>query len=295
MAVELQALGKVPPHSLEAEQSVLGAMALDKEAIIVATDILRPEDFYKEAHKEIYEAVLELFDRDEPVDLITLSEELKKRGTLDAIGGVVYLANLSEGISTTANIRYYCEIVEEKSILRKLIRASSDIMSKGYEADEELSFIIDLAEKKIFDITQRRSHEGFAPIKTVLLESFSRIEQMAESKGGITGITTGFTDLDNKTSGLQRSDLVLIAARPSMGKTAFALNMALNSALKGNASVAVFSLEMSKEQLVQRILSAESHVELHKIINGKLSEEEWPKLVRAMGPLSQLYSFLHRS
>jgi len=285
-------IGRILPHSIEAEQSVLGAMLVDKEAINTSVEIIRPDDFYKEANREIFEAIVVLFNKNEPVDLITLSEELKKRGTLDAIGGVVYLANLSEGISTTANIRYYCEIVEEKSILRKLIRASSDIMSKGYEADEELSFIIDLAEKKIFDITQRRSHEGFAPIKTVLLESFSRIEQMAESKGGITGITTGFTDLDNKTSGLQRSDLVLIAARPSMGKTAFALNMALNSALKGNASVAVFSLEMSKEQLVQRILSAESHVELHKIINGKLSEEEWPKLVRAMGPLSQLKMYI---
>ncbi|WP_069650990.1 replicative DNA helicase [Caloranaerobacter ferrireducens] len=287
MTDNIKTIGKVPPHSIEAEQSVLGSMILDKDSIITAIEILRPDDFYKEAHKEIYEAILALNDKNEPVDLITLSEELKKRGTLEAIGGMTYLADLSEGISTTANIKHYCEIVEEKSILRKLIKASDEIMSKGYEADEEISSIIDLAEKKIFDITQRKSHEGFTPIKNILLDSLNKIEEMFENKGGITGLTTGFIDIDNKTSGLQKSDLILVAARPSMGKTAFALNIALNSALKGNASVAIFSLEMSKEQLVQRMLSIESHVEIQKIRNGQLSEDEWLRLVRAMGPLSQ--------
>lgn len=287
MADNIKTIGKVPPHSIEAEQSVLGSMILDKDSIITAIEILRPDDFYKEAHKEIYEAIIALNDKNEPVDLITLSEELKKRGTLEAIGGMTYLADLSESISTTANIKHYCEIVEEKSILRKLIKASDEIMSKGYEADEEISNIIDLAEKKIFDITQRKSHEGFTPIKSILLDSLNKIEEMFENKGGITGLTTGFIDIDNKTSGLQKSDLILVAARPSMGKTAFALNVALNSALKGNASVAIFSLEMSKEQLVQRMLSIESHVEIQKIRNGQLSEDEWMRLVRAMGPLSQ--------
>lgn len=287
MAIEEQYLGKVPPHSLEAEQSVLGAMLLDKDAIIKATELITSEDFYKEAHKEIFESMIDLYTKDEPVDLITLSEELKKRGTLEAIGGVIYLANLSEGVSTTANIRYYCEIVEEKSILRRLIKASDEIMAKGYEGDEELSNIIELAEKKIFDITQRKNQDGFAHIKNVLLDSFNRIEKMAKNKGGITGLTTGFVDLDGKTSGLQPSDLVLIAARPAMGKTAFTLNLAVNAAMKGGASIALFSLEMSKEQLVQRMLSSESHVELQKIINGTLTEDEWPKLIRAMGPLSQ--------
>ncbi|KPU26557.1 DNA helicase [Caloranaerobacter sp. TR13] len=287
MADNIKTIGKVPPHSIEAEQSVLGSMILDKDSIITAIEILRPDDFYKEAHKEIYEAILALNDKNEPVDLITLSEELKKRGTLEAIGGMTYLADLSEGISTTANIKHYCEIVEEKSILRKLIKASDEIMSKGYEADEEISNIIDLAEKKIFDITQRKSHEGFTPIKSILLDSLNKIEEMFENKGGITGLSTGFLDIDNKTSGLQKSDLILVAARPSMGKTAFALNVALNSALKSNASVAIFSLEMSKEQLVQRMLSIESHVEIQKIRNGQLSEDEWMRLVRAMGPLSQ--------
>ncbi|MGF7059224.1 replicative DNA helicase [Brassicibacter mesophilus] len=287
MSIDIQSLGKIPPHSIEGEQSVLGSMILDRNAIVTATEILKPEDFYKEAHREIYESILDIYGRDEPVDLITLSDELKKRNTLDAIGGIIYLADLSEGVSTTANIKYYCEIVEEKSILRRLITASNEIIAKGYEAGEDLNNIIELAEKKIFDITQKRNQEGLEPIKSVLLESFTRIEQMAEHKGGITGLTTGFIDLDGKTSGLQKSDLVLVAARPAMGKTAFSLNLALNAALKGNASVAVFSLEMSKEQLVQRMLSSESHVELQKIINGRLDEDEWPKLVRAMGPLSQ--------
>lgn len=292
MSTEIQSLGRIPPHSIEGEQSVLGSMILDKNAIVTAMEILRPSDFYKEAHREIYESILEINNRDEPVDLITLSEELKKRNTLDAIGGILYLADLSEAISTTANIRFYCEIVEEKSILRRLINASNEIIAKGYDADEDINIIIDAAEKKIFDITQKRSREGLDPIKEVLLESFSRIEQMALSKGNLTGLTTGFMDLDRKTSGLQKSDLVLVAARPSMGKTAFSVNLAVNSALKGNASVAIFSLEMSKEQLVQRMLSSESHVELQKIINGRLDEDDWPKLLRAMGPLSQAKIFI---
>ena len=283
----MENLGKIPPHNIEAEQSVLGSMILDREAIVTGTEILRPGDFYKEAHKEIYEAVTDIFARDEPVDLITLSEELKKRNTLDSIGGIMYLANLSEGVSTTANMKYYCEIVEEKSILRKLIQASNDIIAKGYEDEENIENIMELAEKRIFDITQKRNQEGLESIKTILLDSFTKIEQLSQNSGGITGLTTGFIDLDNKTSGLQRSDLILVAARPAMGKTAFALNVALNAALKGKGSVAIFSLEMSKDQLVQRMLSAESHVELQKVINGKLNEDDWPKLVRAMGPLSQ--------
>lgn len=292
MVTESQILGKIPPHSLEGEQSVLGAMLLDKDAIVVASEILRDEDFYKEAHKEIFEAVIEIYNRNEPVDLVTLSEELKKRGTLEAVGGSVYLADLSDAVSTTANIKYYCEIVEEKSVLRKLIKASDDIIAKGYQADEEVNSIIDLAEKKIFDITQRRGQEGFAVIKDVLLDSFNKIEEMSKRQGGITGLSTGFIDLDNKTSGLQKSDLVLLAARPSVGKTTLGINIAQNCALKSDASVAVFSLEMSKEQLVQRMLSSESHVELRKIINGQLSEDEWPKLVNSMGPLSKAKVFI---
>ena len=285
-------IGRIPPHSLEAEQSVLGAMILDKEAINTAIEIIRPDDFYKEANKEIFEAILILFNKNEPVDLITLSEELKRRGTLENIGGVTYLANLSSGVATTANIKYYCKIVEEKSILRRLIRSCDDVIAKSYENSDEVNAIIENAEKAIFDITQGRHREGFSPLNEVLLSSFSQIEERAANQGTLTGLTTGFIDLDNKLSGLQKSDLILLAARPSMGKTAISVNIVTNAALKANAKVAVFSLEMSKEQLVQRMISATAHVDLQKIISGRLSEEEWIQVINAMGPLSQAEIFI---
>jgi replicative DNA helicase len=285
-------IGRIPPHSIEAEQSVLGAMMVSKEAINTAIEIIRPEDFYKEANREIFEAIVALFNKNEPVDLITLSEELKRRGTLENIGGVTYLANLSSSVATTANTKYYCKIVEEKSILRRLIRSSDEIMTKAYEDNEEINSIIEKAEKNIFDITQGSHKEGFSPINEVLLSSFAQIEERAANKGNLTGLSTGFTDLDNKLSGLQKSDLVLLAARPSMGKTAFGINIATNSALKSNARVAIFSLEMSKEQLVQRIISATSHVDLQKIISGNLVEDEWLKVVNSMGPLSTINVFI---
>jgi replicative DNA helicase len=285
-------IGRIPPHSIEAEQSVLGAMIVNKEAINTAIEIIKPDDFYKEANKEIFEAIIVLFNRNEPVDLITLSEELKRRDTLENIGGVTYLANLSSGVATTANTKYYCKIVEEKSTLRRLIKSSDEIMTMSYEDNEEVNAIIEKAEKNIFDITQGSHREGFYPINEVLLSSFAQIEERAANKGSLTGLTTGFTDLDNKLSGLQKSDLILLAARPSMGKTAFGINIATNSALKGNAKVAVFSLEMSKEQLVQRIISSTSHVDLQKIISGNLVEDEWLKVVNSMGPLSKINIYI---
>lgn len=285
--MEGQLIGRIPPHSIDAEQSVLGAMILDKEAINDAVEIIRPDDFYKEANGEIYEAILDLFNRNEPVDLITLSEELKRRGTLENIGGVTYLANLSSGVATTANTKYYCKIVEQKSTLRKLIKSSNEIMASAYEDSEDVNVIIEKAEKEIFDITQGTQRDGFSPINEVLLDSFAKIEEMAANQGGLTGLTTGFIDLDDNLSGLQNSDLVLLAARPSMGKTAFGINIATNSALKADASVAIFSLEMSKEQLVQRMISATAHVDLQKIISGRLSEDEWLQIINSMGPLSQ--------
>jgi replicative DNA helicase len=290
--IDIQTLGRIPPHSLEAEQSVLGAMIIDKEAINTAVETIRPEDFYKEANKEIYETILELYNRNEPVDLITLSEELKKRGTLENVGGINYLTSLSGSVATTANVKYYCDIVEEKSILRRLIKSCDEIITKSFEDAEEVNSIIERAEKSIFDITQGRNNEGFSPIKEVLLDSFSRIEEMSMNEGGLTGLTTGFLDIDEKLSGLQKSDLILLAARPSMGKTALGLNIALNSAIKGNGHVAIFSLEMSKEQLVQRMLSSVSHVNLQKIISGRLDEDEWVKIVQAMGPLSSTNIFI---
>lgn len=279
-------MGRIPPHSIEAEQSVLGSMIVDKTAINTAVEIIRPDDFYRQSNGEIYSAIIDLFNKNEPVDIITLQEELKRRGSLEAIGGVTYLANLSGGVATTANTEYYCKIVDEKSTLRKLITSSNDIIGKAYEDSEDVNIIIEAAEKNIFDITQGSQREGFSPINEVLLDSFAKIEEMAANKGGLTGLTTGFIDMDIKLSGLQKSDLVLLAARPSMGKTALGINMVTNSALKAKAKVAVFSLEMSKEQLVQRMIAATAHVDLQKIISGRLNEEEWLNIINSMGPLS---------
>ncbi len=290
--IEAIALGKIPPHNLEAEQSVLGAMIINKDAINTAVEQLHPEDFYREANEEIYRAIIELYNRNEPVDLVTLSEELKKRDTLENIGGLHYLAELSGGVGLSSNIKYYCDIVEEKSILRRLILSCDNIMGKSYEDNEEVNSIIEQAEKEIFDITQGRHKGGFVSIKEVLLDSFSRIEELAAHQGELTGLTTGFIDIDNKLSGLQKSDLILLAARPSMGKTALGVNIAINSAIKADASVAIFSLEMSKEQLAQRMISSVAHVDLQKIISGRLEEEEWLKIINVMAPLSQANIFI---
>ncbi len=283
----METMSRMPPHNMEAEQSVLGCMLLDKESVATATDFLNSDDFYADAHKEIFDSMVEIYDRGEPVDLVTVTEQLRQRGTLEAVGGVAYLSDLSMAVPSTANIKYYVDIVEEKAILRRLIAACNDIISKSYEAREEIDLIIDHAEKSIFQITQRNTVSDFEPIKTVLLETYSKIEEMSKNQGKIIGVPTGFHDFDQKTSGLQPSDLILVAARPSMGKTSFVLNIAQYAAIRANVPVAIFSLEMSKDQLVQRMLSAEANVELQKIRTGDLSEEDWIKLVEAAGPLSQ--------
>ncbi|MDI3481057.1 MAG: replicative helicase [Tepidanaerobacteraceae bacterium] len=278
---------KVPPYSLEAEQSVLGSMLLSKEAIFVAVERLKSEDFYKESHRKIFEVLVELNENREPVDLITVTEALRSRKLLEQVGGVSYLTTLTETVPTAANIAHYCSIVEEKALLRRLIATSSKIMSMAYDAREDAEQVLDEAERMIFEIVQKRRVENFYHIKDILLSTFERIEELYNSEGGITGVPTGFPDLDEMTSGLQPSDLILIAARPSMGKTSFALNIAANAAIRYKVPVAIFSLEMSKEQLVQRLLCAESNVDSHKLRTGKLDEDDWPRLARAMGPLSQ--------
>ncbi len=285
--MDIGVLGRIPPHNTEAEQSVLGAMLLDKEVIPTVTEILKSEDFYREDNREIFEAISELFDRAEPIDLITVSEQLKLRGTLERVGGLEYLTNLATSVPTTANARYYARIVEEKSILRKLIKAASDIVNMGYEDQEELAYILDRAERSIFDILQKRSTKGFTHIKDVLIETFNKLEELYNSKGHVTGVPTGFIDLDNKTAGLQNSDLILIAARPAMGKTAFALNIAQYAAVHARIPVAIFNLEMSKEQLVNRMLCSEVMIDSHKMRTGKLEDEDWKKIARALGPLSE--------
>lgn len=285
--MDLGAIGRIPPQNVEAEQSVIGSMLLDKEVIPTITEILKSEDFYREDHKEIFEAVMDLFEKGEPIDLITVSEQLKLRGSLDNVGGIEYLTNMATAVPTTANARHYSKIVEEKSILRKLIRASTDIVNMGYEASEEVSFVLDRAEKNIFDILQKRNMSGFAPIREVLVETFNKLEELYNSKGVITGIPTGFTDFDYKMAGLHNSDLILIAARPAMGKTSFAINIAQHVAVHEKVPVAIFSLEMSKEQLVNRILCGEAMVDSQRMKTGKLEDEDWQKIARALGPLSE--------
>lgn len=279
---------KIPPNSLEAEQSALGAMLLSKNAITTAIEILRPEDFYNEANGEIYSAISSIYNKNEEVDVLTASEELKKRNSLNDIGGITYLATLSSSVPAIANTKNYCNIIKEKSILRKLIETSDQIMSNAYAQQNDVDSIIESAEKSIFDITQDSHRNGLVHVKEVLLESFAEMEKRAQNPSGLTGLTTGFVDLDYKLSGLQKSDLILLAARPSMGKTALMVNIATNAALKGGASVAMFSLEMSKNQLVQRIISSTAHVDLQKIISGNLNEDEWLKVINTMPILSEM-------
>ena len=285
--MDIGALGRVPPQSIEAEQSVIGCMLLDKEVIPTVTELLKPEDFYRADHREVYEAILDLFEKAEPIDLITVSERLKLRGTLDSVGGLEYLTNLANIVPTTENAKHYAKIVEEKAILRKLIKVSTDIINMGYEASEEVAYVLDKAEKGIFDLLQKRNTQGFVPIKDVLVDTFNRLEELYNSKGYITGIPTGFIDLDYKTAGLHNSDLVLIAARPAMGKTAFVLNIAQHVAVHSKVPVAIFSLEMSKEQLVNRMLASEAMVDSQKMRTGKLEDSDWQKVARALGPLSE--------
>lgn len=277
---------RIPPHSVESEQSILGAILLDKDAMITVSETIRANDFYKDAHRIIYECMIKLSNKNEPIDLITLTEELRKEGHLDDVGGISYITSLSTIVPTTSNVKYYADIVKEKSVLRKLIKASNEIISLGYDGSLKIEEVLDKAEKQIFDISQEKASDDFKSINTVLMDAYDTIERLYTSKTEITGVTTGFKDLNKRINGMQRTDLILIAARPAMGKTAFSLNLVQNAALKGNASVAVFSLEMSKEQLVQRMLSSQSSVELKKIKTGKLGENDWPRVIDAMAVLS---------
>ena len=280
-------LQKVPPHDEEAEQAVIGSMLTDKDAVVAAIEVLKPEDFYREDNKTIYQAILNLYTKGEPIDIITLKEELTSLGKFDAVGGLEYLAVLPDKVPTTANIEKYVKIVEEKSLLRNLIKMANELISIGYSQNEEVEILMDSAEKKIFDLMQRKSQKGYSAIKDILVDSFAELQELYNKKQHITGVASGFIDLDNKTAGLHKSELVLIAARPAMGKTAFALNIATNAALYANTPVVVFSLEMSKEQCANRILCAQAMVDSGKVSKGELDDEEWGKLAVASGELSE--------
>ena len=280
-------LGKIPPHDIEAEQAVLGSMLADSEAVNAAVEVLKEEAFYRDDNRVIYQAIINLYNKSEPIDILTLKDELESMNKFEQVGGYEYLASLPDKVPTTANVQKYIKIVEEKSILRNLIRTANEIIELGYNPTEDVEDIMDGAEKKIFDIMQSKNQKGYSPIKDVLVESFTKLEELYNRKQHITGVPTGFSELDYKTAGLHGSELILVAARPAMGKTAFALNIATNAALRGNAPVAIFSLEMSKDQLVNRILCSEAMVDSNKVRTGKLEEDDWIKLAGAIGPLSE--------
>jgi replicative DNA helicase len=279
-------LRKVPPQNLEAESSVLGGILLENDAINLVLELLRAEDFYRESHRKIFRAMIELSDRSEPVDLITLSEFLKARGDLEAVGGTAYLASLADFVPTAANISFYARIVREKSILRSLISTATEIATRGYEEQGNVEEFLDAAEKVIFDISEKKIKASFVAVGDMIKDTLKTVEKLYERKEMVTGVPTGYEDLDRLTAGLQPADLVIVAGRPSMGKTAFSLNIVTNAAFAG-VGAAVFSLEMAKEQLVLRMLCSEARVNNSKVRSGYLAERDFPKLANAAGRLHE--------
>ncbi|MFD1734969.1 replicative DNA helicase [Bacillus salitolerans] len=277
---------RTPPQNIEAEQAVLGAIFLEASSLTVVSEILIPEDFYRASHQKIFHTMLTLSEKGEPVDLVTVTSELADLKLLEEIGGVSYLSDLANSVPTAANVEYYAKIIEEKSILRRLIRTATTIATDGYSRDDEVDVLLNEAEKSILDVSRRKGGGAFQNIKDVLVDAYDNIEQLATRVGEITGIPTGFTELDRMTAGFQRNDLIIVAARPSVGKTAFSLNIAQNVATKAGENVAIFSLEMGAQQLVMRMLCAEGNINAQALRTGKLTPEDWGKLTMAMGSLS---------
>ncbi len=294
MSVDLP-LHKLPPSNIEAEQSVLGAILLENNAIDRTIEFIVADDFYKEAHRRIYTAMLDLNESGEPIDVITLPAILKSREELDRVGGVSYIAALVNAIPNAANIRHHCKIVREKAILRNLINSASDLITKAYMEPENVDEFLDEAERVVFAIAEKKIKPSFFPIKEVIKDSFEMVEKLFDRKEMITGIPTGYKDLDEMTAGLQPSDLIIVAGRPSMGKTAFCLNIASNAAIKSNLPVAIFSLEMSKEQLVIRMLASEARIDAKQLRTGHLAQSDWNKLTTGAGVLSEVKIYLDDS
>lgn len=285
---------RVPPQNIEAEQAVLGAMLIDKEAIAKATELLSADDFYREAHRVIFSAMLELYNKNEAVDMVTVTEILKRDNKLEDIGGIAYITSLANVVLTAANVKYHAEIVAEKSVLRQLVRVSTEIAAMGYEANDDVGTLLDTAERRILEISNRKKKADFTPINDILMDSVQSIESLLQNKGGLTGLPAGFADLDKLTSGLHPSDFIILAARPSMGKTALALNIVQNVALRAHKaiggeprSVAFFSLEMSKEQLVNRMLCAEAGIDSQRLRVGEMHDEDWTHLWDACDTMSR--------
>ena len=262
-------------------------MLVDKDAVTSAIEVLKDTDFYREDNKSIFAAIVSLYSKSEPVDIVTVKNELVSQGAFERVGGLEYLAELPERVPTTSNVEKYIKIVEEKSALRSLIQTSNELIALGYDESENVDSIMDMAEKKVFDLAQKKNVKGYSAIKDVLAESLEKIEELYNKKGNITGISTGFTDLDNITAGLQNSDLIILAARPAMGKSAFAINIATNAAVKSHVPVAIFNLEMSKEQVGNRILCSEAMIDSNKIRTGQLGDDDWVKLANTIGNLSE--------
>ncbi|MCS7463089.1 replicative DNA helicase [Paenibacillus doosanensis] len=288
-------MDRIPPQNLEAEQAVLGAILLDSDSLVTAMERITSEDFYRTSHQRIFESMIELAEENEPIDLVTLTAKLQNKQQLEEIGGIKYLSELANAVPTAANIDYYSQIVEEKSMLRRLIRAATNIVTDGYASSDDVGDLLSDAEKRILEISQRRSSTGFVYIRDVLMEVFDKVEFLYNNKGGTTGIKSGFHDLDKMTSGFQRSDLIIVAARPSVGKTAFALNIAQNVGVREKETVAIFSLEMGAAQLVNRMICAEANVDAGRMRTGFLEPDDWEKLTMAIGALSEANIYIDDS
>ncbi|MDC3418496.1 replicative DNA helicase [Aquibacillus salsiterrae] len=281
-----------PPHNIEAEQAVIGAIFLEPDALTTASELLMPDDFYRASHQRIYSVMLSLSDKGEPIDLVTVTTALANAKILDEVGGVSYLSDLANAVPTAANVEYYSKIVEEKALLRRLIRTATDIVTSSFDHEDDVNQVLNEAEKNILEVSHRQNSGAFKNIKDVLIQVYDNIEQLHHSKAEVTGIPTGFRDLDKITSGFQRNDLIIVAARPSVGKTAFALNIAQNVAIKTDENVAIFSLEMGADQLVNRMLCAEGNIDAQRLRTGSLQAEDWSKLTMAMGSLSNAGIFI---
>ncbi|MFZ3577697.1 replicative DNA helicase [Virgibacillus sp. DJP39] len=277
---------RTPPHNIEAEQAVIGAIFLEPEAFSSASELLLPEDFYRASHQRIYETMIKLSDKGEPIDLVTVTTSLSNAKTLDEVGGVSYLTDIAGSVPTAANISYYSKIVEEKSVLRRLIRTATDIVTTSFSKEDEIEDVLNEAEKNILEVSHRKNSGAFQAIKDVLIDVYDNIENLHHQSSDLTGVPSGFRDLDRITSGFQQNDLIIIAARPSVGKTAFALNIAQNVAINTDENVAIFSLEMGADQLVSRMLCAEGNIDAQRLRTGNLEAEDWSKLTMAMGSLS---------
>lgn len=290
-----KSMDKVLPHNLEAEEALLGSIFINSEGLYKIMDVTLAEDFYSPANKEIYDAIITLFSEKSPIDLITATEILERRGVLDKIGGATYLSRIVNSVPTASHIVQYANIVKEKKILRDLITTAHEILAMGYQEDEKIDITLDSAEQLLFKVAQKTLKQGFIPLRTMLAETFERIDYLHKNKGDLRGVSTGFDDLDSLLGGLQKSDLVILAARPSMGKTSFALNIALNAAINVNIPVAIFSLEMSKDQLVDRLISSTANVDAWKLRKGELGEDDFPKIGEAMDILDRAPIFIDDS